>query len=123
MSYLTLEQLTKSNIDYEDVVIEELGGTIRIAQLSAGKALEFKNIEAQKGKDPSGNLEQKQFILLLSAAIVDENGNPMLNEKTALQFINKVPFKVLDKIIQRILKLAIPDEKSEKKEGEPDAGN
>lgn len=124
MSYLTLEQLTKPKRIIEDVEIEELGGTIRIAQLSAAKALEFKNIETQKARGSSEDLERKQFVLLLSSAIVDEHGQPMLNEKTAGQFINSVPFNTLNAVIARILKLAIPsDEKKEGEAKETDAGN
>lgn len=117
MSYLTLEQLTKSKRNSEDIVVEELGGTIRIIQLSAGKALEFKNLETKKKNGSSEeDLEKKQMVLLLSSAVVDEQNQPMLNEKTAVQFMNAVSFKTLDHIIQRILSLTIP--KTEDKNGD-----
>jgi hypothetical protein len=111
MSYLTLEQLTNpKTYKFEEVEIEELKVKVRLAELNAGRSLEFKNLEQSKGKNPNDDIERKQMVVLLCGSVVDEHGQLMLNEKTAGQFINAVSFRTLQRIVDKILKMSTPDE-------------
>lgn len=107
MSYLTLNDLTApKNRRFEDLEVPELGGKIRLAELPAGRSLEFKHLQGQKEK--GGDVERKQMIALLVGAIVDEQGKAMLNEKTANQFIEAVSFKTLQLIVNKVLEMIAP---------------
>jgi hypothetical protein len=110
MSYLTLDQLVNpKNLKHEEVEIEELGVKIRLAELNAGRSLEFKALEQSKAKNSSEDVERKQMVVLLCGSVVDEDGRLMLNEKTANQFINAVSFRTLQRIVDKILKMSTPE--------------
>lgn len=117
MSYLTLEEALKlEGRKFKDLEVPELNGTLRLAELPAGRSLEFKHMQDRRAKGE--DLERKQMELLLASALVDAGGKPLLDAKTAGKFIDAVSFSTLNLIVMAVLEMmTVPA-----KEGQP-SGN
>ncbi|MEK7178552.1 MAG: hypothetical protein AAB721_02780 [Patescibacteria group bacterium] len=106
MAFLKFDEaLQLKGRKFEVLEVPELGGSLKLGALPAGKALEFKELHAkvQKagGSDPA--LERKQMVVLLTAGVVNEDESPFFaDEKAALRFIEKVSFESLQLIMVKL---------------------
>lgn len=118
MDYLKLEDAMKINgRRFEDLEVPELKGSIRLAELTAGRSLEFKKLQVkrEKGED----VERQQMVLMLSA-VVDGDGKPLFpDDKAAGKFIDTVSFKTLELIASKVAAMMLP----KKEEGGDAPGN
>lgn len=126
MSYLSFDEMAKvEGRKFEDLEVPELSGKIRLAELTAGKSLEFKKLQAKKERDDE--IERKQMVLLLVGAVVDADGKPVLDAQKASLLIDRISFKSLNLIIEKVMSMMVPptpEKKPEeaKAEGDP-SGN
>src|SRR6185295_12089732 len=104
MGYLKFDEAMElKGRKFEDLEVPELGGKLMLASLPAGKALDFRSLQAdaEKGKE----VEKKQMVLLLRGGMVndDEKHTPFFaDDAAALKFVERVSFDTLQTIIKRI---------------------
>lgn len=107
MDYVKLEDAMKiSGRRFEDLEVPELGGKIKLAELTAGRSLEFKKLQVkrEKGED----VERKQMVLMLSAVVGPDDKPFFPDDKAAEKFIDTVSFKTLELIASKVAQMMIP---------------
>lgn len=106
MGFLRFDQaLELKGRKFVELEVPELDGSLKLASLPAGKALEFKELHAklQKAGGSDLTIERKQMVLLLTAGVVNEDESPFFaDEKAATRFIEKVSFESLQLIIGKL---------------------
>lgn len=75
-TYITKAALLKPQLKVEDVDVAELGGTVRLRELTTG---EVDRIRAQSTAK-AGEVDMKQGARLLACAIVAEDGTRLLSD-------------------------------------------
>jgi hypothetical protein len=84
---------------YRNLFVEELGGEIRIASISAGCGLDMKELA---GKATSRELAMPLF----TSSIVDENGAPMFDDEEAARFLQAISVETMNFIMGAITDLS-----------------
>lgn len=122
MAYLKFEEAVQvKGRTFRDVEVAELGGTMKVQSLSAGKALQFKEMQEKRGKVDA--IERKQMELLLEAGCVNEDGSPFFAKPgLAAKFVDVVSFDTLQLLVKQILgAMGIDPEKEKSAEGNSEA--
>lgn len=98
---------------YASVDLPGLGGKLRLASLSARRAFEFRKLMEQQNKGE--NVEFEITRLLLIGSVVDDEGRPVFDEKSAEAFLDRVSPTMAAGLVTEVTKL--------QSEGKADAGN
>lgn len=78
-----------------DIPIEELGGEIRVQEMSAATLMEWSAKSTE-------NLDSTLFAIQHS--VVDENGSPLFNDET-VQTLSTLPSRLVEKIVDGIMEV------------------
>lgn len=123
MALLNTEQLlslaagTRRTVDVD---IPGLG-QLRLRELPDAKSHEFHQLQERQAKGESGALRRIE-VLLFSAAIIGEDGKPLLNEKQAGELVDSIGILTSQAIIKAIVDLhgwAKPEAAPGNSEGSP----
>jgi len=118
---MTFDQMMKlEGRRFETLLVPEIGGEVRLAELSASRSLEFKKLQAKREREKDDGLERQQMICLLVGAIVDDQGTPVLDDKKAAKFLDAMSFQTLQLIVSKIMEMMVPQQKDGEKDGEKD---
>jgi len=89
MPLLKKEQLLrKSKRTFKDVDFPELGGSIRVASLSAGSSILLNALRTREAKGE--DVKREMMLALIQGSIIDENGQAMFDEASALEFFEVI---------------------------------
>lgn len=105
MTYLSLDDISKAvaaaDIATDDLDVPELGGTVRIRELSGAlrNRLEAAVVAARGGDSKQLN---EVITAIVERCVIDENGQTVLDTATAKRIVARVPkaaFRIRDKAI------------------------
>lgn len=85
---------------HKDIDVPELGGQVRVTNISAGCGITLKEI-ADKGGS-----QRDMALAMFTSCVVDEKDDPMFDEAEALAFIAKISSETLSLIVSEITALS-----------------
>ncbi len=93
--------LKKSKRTYKDVEIPELGGTVRVASMSAASSIALNAIRARqaKGEEVNGEL----MLAMVQGSIVDEQGEQMFSDTDAAAFFKVISVDTFNLLMEASL--------------------
>lgn len=98
MNYLTKEQiLTPANLKTEEVEVPELGGSVRIMELTAGR----RELWEPELTNPTS---YRVRAALVAFSVVDENGDLIFNADD-IEALTRQSFEAIDRIYTACVKL------------------
>ena len=118
MPLLTKEQALKvERRKFRDLDVPELGGTLRVASISAGCGLRAKEL------DGSAAEQRLTSLAMFESCIVDENGRPMFSAEEAAAFLESISVETLSLILSAITELSGKPKSKSANGAEVPAGN
>lgn len=92
------DALAVKNRKYGEVELPELGGSLRVASLSAAKSLEAAELNAAKARGDDVNA--KLMRLLIRGGVVDDNGDQLFASDAELEkFLDRISIDTMNLIV------------------------
>jgi hypothetical protein len=85
---------------FKEVFVEELGGDLRLGSLSAGAALQLKEMGVEIGA-----ASKKLALVVFASSIVNEKNEPLFDEEEASKWIDTISVVTLRFIIGEVMSL------------------
>lgn len=102
---LNLEQLkTAYVLKTQDIDVPELGGSIRISQMSGASGMDVAKSspssipELEKAGRPEGELMSAFYVALIAACVVDDGGKQVLNDEAGRAIVASWPYNVISTV-------------------------
>lgn len=107
MPVLNKEQALKvERRKFRDLDVPELGGALRIANVSAGCGLRLKELTAEATLEGREVDQRAMTLAMFASSIVDEGGRPLFDEREAEQFVDRISAETLGAIVSAITALS-----------------
>lgn len=95
---ITREALLRPRLKHEDLDVPELGGTVRLRELTTGE------VEAIRAASKGGDVDMQQGSRLLAYAIVDGDGKRILGDED-VDVLKGLPLAVTQRLLRSLNKL------------------
>lgn len=100
---LTRDQLLKvEKRKFKVLEVEELGGSIRLASLSAGAGIAINRLQLGGG----GGDQREMSIVMFESSVVDDKGDPLFDHDSAGAFLDRISAETMRLIATEITALS-----------------
>lgn len=101
---LSREAIQKVNdLPTEEVRVEEWGGSVLIKSMTGKERDDFEATIQKKSKGKGDDIDIRGLkVLLLSYAIVDEEGKTIFNDKEGREILNSKSAKAINTVFERV---------------------